>query len=325
MVPMERWAGVLKVHLNPCNAGPFFQVAASVLLCPSSNTLAIPSVNAIFFKGDRVEGTGNPVIERLSDSKNIAEILVSKFGSSANAWVVEASTFNGPFAIFREFVPSVNSRGEPKHYDPDGFPASRCIVAILLKSIDQIKRSVLGNKDELAISQISSPKTALFGFSKGGTVINQIVAELAHLNAINLVKSNSQTLEAEDGIFTTSNGSFLHSISEFHYVDVGLNCHGAYLTDKALINRAVQNMLVGNSSLRFLFHGTPRQWFDHDRPWIQKEKDLLVQLLRDANPKYGGRLQIAMKVEKETKVSGDVEDEGEEGIPLIGVGGLLLE
>ncbi|KAI0500719.1 hypothetical protein KFK09_018935 [Dendrobium nobile] len=292
MAPMERWTGIVNVRLNPNNGGSFFKVAVSLLLCPFSKTLAVPSVNAIFFKGDRVEGTGNPTIERLSESKNIAEILVAKLGGSVNAWVVEASTFSGPFAVFREFVPSVNSRGEPKHYDPEGFPASKSIVAIMANSIDQVKSSVLGYKDELAISEIPSPKTAVFGFSKGGTVINQIVAEFAHLNAIKILKSASPTLEARDGIFATSNGSFLHSISEFHYVDVGLNCHGAYLTDKTVIKEIAQNLMISNSSLRIVFHGTPRQWHDRNRPWIRKEKDLLLQLIQDATNKYGGRLQV---------------------------------
>ncbi|KAK1560929.1 hypothetical protein Q3G72_032435 [Acer saccharum] len=56
------------------------------------------------------EGTGNPVIEKLSDLQKIAEILVSKFGSSFSAWVIEASDFNGPFAVYNDFVPSNASR-----------------------------------------------------------------------------------------------------------------------------------------------------------------------------------------------------------------------
>lgn len=96
-------------------------------------------MNAIFFNGDRVEGTGNPMIEKLSDSRNIAELLVSKLGGSANAWVVDASTFNGPFAVYKEFIPSVNSRGEPKRYDPNGLPASSSIVTILSKCVEEVK------------------------------------------------------------------------------------------------------------------------------------------------------------------------------------------
>lgn len=98
----------------------------------------VPSANAIFFNGDRIEGTGNPVIERLSDLQNIAKILVSKFGGSINAWVVEASVFSGPFAVYKDFIPSVNQRGEPKSYSPIGFPASRTTVSLLSDCLEEV-------------------------------------------------------------------------------------------------------------------------------------------------------------------------------------------
>lgn len=104
----------------------------------------MPSANAIFFGGDRVKGTGNPVIERLSDARNIAEVLVSKLGVSVNAWVVEASVFNGPFAVYREFIPSVNAWGEPRSYDPNGFPASNSIILLISKCLQEVSFSLCG-------------------------------------------------------------------------------------------------------------------------------------------------------------------------------------
>lgn len=98
----------------------------------------MPVANAIFFNGDKIEGTGNPVIERLSDLQKIAEILVSKFGNSVNAWVVEAPLFNGPFAVYKDFIPSVNEYGEPKSYDADGFPASSSIVLLLWNCLKEV-------------------------------------------------------------------------------------------------------------------------------------------------------------------------------------------
>ena len=98
----------------------------------------MPSANVIFFCGDRVEGTGNPVIEKLSDLQNISEIILSKFGSSSNAWVIEASAFNGPFAIYKDFIPSVNQYGEPKSYSPTGFPASTSTVSLLSNFLEEV-------------------------------------------------------------------------------------------------------------------------------------------------------------------------------------------
>lgn len=99
----------------------------------------MPSINAIFFKGDRVEGTGDPLIERLSDSKSLLDTLLSKFQNSAiNAWVVEASTYNGAFAVYREMIPTVNSRGEPECYDPVGFPAASSITSIISACVNKV-------------------------------------------------------------------------------------------------------------------------------------------------------------------------------------------
>lgn len=99
----------------------------------------VPSANAIFLNGDRVAGTRNPVIERLSDLQNIAQILVSKIGGSVNAWVIEASMFNGPFAVYKDFMPSVNEWGEPKSYDPTGFPASGSVVSLLSNCLKEVR------------------------------------------------------------------------------------------------------------------------------------------------------------------------------------------
>lgn len=100
--------------------------------------MQVPTANAILFIGDRVEGTGNPVIERLSNIQNIAEILVSKFGASVNAWVIEASTFNGPFALYNEFIQSLNQWGEPQCYNYNGFPASTSVVTLLSNFLKEV-------------------------------------------------------------------------------------------------------------------------------------------------------------------------------------------
>ncbi len=78
------------------------------------------------------------MIERLSNLQKIAEILVSKFGGSVNAWVIEASIFNGPFAVYRDFIPSVNRWGEPKSYSPAGFPASTSTISLLSNCLKEV-------------------------------------------------------------------------------------------------------------------------------------------------------------------------------------------
>ncbi|CAH8288399.1 unnamed protein product [Eruca vesicaria subsp. sativa] len=129
---MERWSSVLKIPLNATTSN-HYKIAAS--LCLSE----VPSANAIFFHGDRVRDTGNHVIERLYDLQTVADIIVSKFGNSVNAWVVEASVFNGPFAIYKDFVPSMNRYGEPTTpYSPIGLPASSSIVSLLSTFLQEV-------------------------------------------------------------------------------------------------------------------------------------------------------------------------------------------
>ncbi|KAM1018977.1 hypothetical protein FF1_040393 [Malus domestica] len=299
---MERWRGVLKVPLNP-NARTCYQVAASLCLSPSSNTLTVPSANVIFFNGDRVAGTRNPVIERLSDLQNIAEILVSKIGGSTNAWVIDASVFNGPFAVYRDFIPSVNQWGEPKSYCPIGYPASGTIISLLSRCLEEVKKDNAIQKEQLQQGISTShnqTKTLLFGFSKGGTVLNQLVTELGFLDVkssggASLMEEKHIGVEEGIHIVPSTKKSLLSSIREIHYVDVGLNSPGAYITDQSVIEKISERLIQGAAAICFILHGTPRQWRDNRRAWISKEKEQLVHLLESEAQRSGGKLQVCEK------------------------------
>ncbi|KAK9095188.1 hypothetical protein Scep_026657 [Stephania cephalantha] len=321
---MDRWRGVLRVSLNP---NVHFRIAASLRLSSSSKTLIVPSANAIFFNGDRVEQSGNPVIERLSNMDHIADVLVSKLGISINALVIEASTFNGPFAVYKEFIPSVNSFGEPKFYSPDGFPASSSILLLLSKCLDMvsiiafpsasafplpginIKWSVGGSNRQVksevkvepsAVEEPASsplPETIVLGFSKGGVVLNQLLTELAHLKpespniAQQCSEGNSSEVHSEN-FLPSSKDCFLNSISEVHYVDVGLNSTGAYLCDKRVVEKIAERVAHGAPAIGFALHGTPRQWCDRRRLWIHNEKNILIQLLQEASRRTSGKIRV---------------------------------
>ncbi|MCL7052071.1 hypothetical protein MKW94_020729 [Papaver nudicaule] len=307
---MDRWNRVLRVSLNP-DSRVYFKIAVSLCFSPSSKTLMVPTTNAIFFNGDKIQGTGNTVIEKLSNLQNIAEILVSKLGVSVNAWVIEASNFNGPFAVYNDFFRSVNSYGEPKSYDPNGYPSSATISLLLLRALEQAKRQILGGKQEQVptladASCFNQPKTIIFGFSKGGTVLNQLVTELAFskfetLETVTQRREHSKAactheFHGENQIIPNSKEKLLNSISEFHYVDVGLNSTGAYLTDSSVIERIVKRVLIGVVGIRFVLHGTPRQWCDNRRPWIRDEMERLFQLLQDAELETEGKLLTVKRI-----------------------------
>lgn len=143
-----------------------------------------------------------------------------------------------------------------------------------------------GNVDAPTLLRTPFPKTIILGFSKGGTVVNQLVTEFAHLKASPQIFDRRQ-----DHLYPISEDDLLFSISEFHYVDVGLNSAGAYLTDRTVIKKVAELLLVHNANVRFVLHGTPRQWFDRHRPWIRKEKDIMLQLLKDEAHRCEGKLQ----------------------------------
>lgn len=296
----------MKVSLNPYSRARY-QVAASLCLS-SSDTLAVPSQNAIFFSGDRVQGTGNPVIEKLSNLQTIAETLVSKLGDTTNAWVIEASTFKGPFAVYKDFVPSVDRLGEPQSYDATGFPASKSVALLLSNCLKQVKILIsekLGKpyQDGVYAPCLHQPRTILLGFSKGGMVLNQLMTEIAFLDLnttkslakVNETHDNGELVPIENQIIPSSNHLLLDSISEIHFVDAGLNCAGAYLTDPDVIQRISKRLLHKAQTLDFVLHGTPRQWCDRMRVWIREEKDTLVQLLK-SEAESGGNLSVSEKL-----------------------------
>lgn len=170
----------------------------------------------------------------------------------------------------------------------------------------QAERVVLGKQKEPYLTEASpsttcKPQTALLGFSKGGTVLNQLITEFAfsefqstyvppHTNKN--IPNRGPTIKEDEWIIPTSKELLFDSLSEIHYVDVGLNSEGAYLTDKEVIERISERLHQRNSRMRFLFHGTPRQWCDERRIWIRKEKDTLVRLLKNAATRNTGKLLL---------------------------------
>lgn len=137
-----------------------------------------------------------------------------------------------------------------------------------------------------SVSSTPAAKTIIIGFSKGGTVLNQLLTEVAH------AKIETQGVYEEKPIFPTSKESFLSSISDFHYVDVGLNSFGAYLNDEFVIKKISENLSQCTNGICIALHGTPRQWCDSRRLWIRNEKERLKQLLEDEACRSGGKLQV---------------------------------
>eukprot|EP00249_Psilotum_nudum_P013142 c24176_g1_i1 orf=381-1505(-) len=344
----SRWEGILH-HCSIGGSNPS-RVMASLCLSPSTGLLLKPSMNAVLFMGDRVEGTGNRTIERLSRLENVAAILISKLGSSVNAWVIEASKFQGPFACYEAFLSSLGPTGEPSSYCPLGLTASCAISSLLNDCLRKVNTEICHHGEGGSVHQEASgrgdkcfkmqelcpanvicnnqnlPNTVIFGFSKGGVVLNQLLAEIAyvgdHKECQKFVCENSQVcnnLQAKqekpiqcdgndkvhnkqqaylgDFFLSATAHEFLQSTVGIHYVDVGLNSYGAYQTDPNILEGVAKFAALKNSGLLIGFHGTPRQWNDCRRPWISSEKDHCIALLQDSAYLLGnGKLKILEKL-----------------------------
>lgn len=150
------------------------------------------------------------------------------------------------------------------------------------------------------VSSFYQPKTYILGFSKGGTVLNQLVTELGFSEVKSCMNEQSisgevSNVEEEIQIIPSTKESLLNSITEIHYVDVGLNSAGAYITDHKVIERISKRLMQGAPGIRFVLHGTPRQWCDSRRALICNEKDKLLRLLESERQRSGGKLQVCEK------------------------------
>lgn len=176
---------------------------------------------------------------------------------------------------------------------------------LLLSQVKILISKRLGKpyQDGVCAPCLHQPGTILLGFSKGGVVLNQLITEFAFLDLnsfrsfgeVNAIFDTGELVQIDNQIVPSSYYILLDSISEIHFVDAGLNCAGAYLTDPDVIQRMSKRLLHRAQSLNIVLHGTPRQWCDRMRVWIREEKDTLVQLLK-SEAESGGNLSISEKL-----------------------------
>ncbi|TXG46611.1 hypothetical protein EZV62_027890 [Acer yangbiense] len=72
----------------------------------------------------------------------------------------------------------------------------------------------------------------------------------------------SSTIQEETHIIPRTKENLLNSTVEIHYVDVGLNSAGAYINERKVIERISKRLAEESRVIRFVLHGTPRQWCD---------------------------------------------------------------
>ncbi|XP_024544225.1 UPF0565 protein C2orf69 homolog [Selaginella moellendorffii] len=266
-------------------------------------------LNAILFMGDRVKHIDcclSPTVECLSKIRNVGPVIARKLGPRADVWVVEAPRFAwNSMACYDCFLPHLNPWGSPHSYDPRGLPAAATTISVLKDVASQVNGQLELSKgrkrmESRATSCLGKHRTIVMGFSKGGVVLNQLMAELAHLHGPDHKTRSEKEKEVELGEFASiprTSEEFLDSIEQFHYIDVGMNECGAYTTDDSVLEEIAKVAKLRDSGLTVFMHGTPRQWSDSNRGWISAEKDQCIRQLREAGRKFAanGKLRVEEK------------------------------
>lgn len=179
--------------------------------------------------------------------------------ADAGLFVVEpARVESSGAAVYENLLQSCTATGEPLGYSSTGRRAATHLAALLEAAAEAA--GAHGGPPQAAHGPL-----VVLTFSKGCVVANQLLTELALLPT--------------GGNDTESAGArLLGALAEVHYLDAGLQCRGAHLTDPAVA------AALGKRSAppRVALHGTPRQWRDQSRPWLAEEKARSAALLRDS-------------------------------------------
>ena len=233
-----------------------------------------PDIEVVAFPGDAVANSlWQPLQGAVGNHPHaggLLSVLHSKL-SQAHAgrhalFVVEPTQVTAQgFAVFESLLPSTTASGEPAAgYNARGLPASRQLHGLLA----HVWSAVAPERAAPAPAPL-----VVCGFSKGGVVCNQLLAEVAQLPDVPADQPGAAQLLAR--------------VTAVHLLDVGLSCRGAYLTDPAVATALGRQCAA--SELRVCLHGTPRQWRDPSRRWLGMEKERSLAVLRGAGVRVACR------------------------------------
>ena len=268
---------------------------------PRHDVKSMVSGIAIFFGGDRVEMYGlDEDINALQDPSTQARIIASRFPSDWTTVVVSPSRTEAGSACYDHFFEKLTLTGEPLGYGVGTFKASAQICSLLMEAnlLTQCRSEGVDGSSIETWSDPSStfPPCVVLGFSKGAVVLNQVLAEYAGFQKyLSMTEGESTTLRGTRKFSGPSEEvvQFFKALQEVHYLDAGLNCRGAHLTDpetmkaigmafkKPCSDLHVKKKDSPSQGLKIVLHGTPRQWVDSRRPFILQERDRFVHLCEE--------------------------------------------
>lgn len=223
-------------------------------------------MTAVLFVGDQLPATFPPQLLKYQSSAFQLDVLQEKFPQCGSWHVVFPSRIHEEgFSCYDTYLhQSTTPTGEPVN----GLYLTTPPVAAHSLLEDLHLPACSGSEaGSIAPTACSDDGLHLVGFSKGGVVLNQIIAELA---------GGSDTCDpALEFLFRHLRG--------IHYVDVGLNSPGAYLHDEATLRSFARGFVGRGQPLPHVtLFGTWRQWQDRTRPHIDFERRAFAACLRRA-------------------------------------------
>lgn len=267
--------------------------------------------SVILFLGDNVREAGfaitDSVVLRLSDTVEVCKTLASKTEYKSNVFVLEAPKYEYGFAVWSGFFENnkLTKCGDPLGYGSTTFKGIDAL-GVLIRTLSNDILKV--DENATAANNIT-----LCGFSKGGVVLNEILTESAqactdtpistvaayatvtaafcrnptkkqqevsgNIGTARYTKDLKKTSDRQKGVL-----KIISKIKELHFLDSGLNCRGAYITDPRVAEglRPSCREKAGLQNIQIRLHGTPRQWKDIRRNWLAGEKNRCFALLKGA-------------------------------------------
>jgi len=190
--------------------------------------------------------------------------------SRAAVFVIEPSRIvDIGYAVYdRFFKVALTACGEPA----TGYHGAEPVAASNVAAALDAAWARASQLDVAAKRPPASTPLQVFGFSKGGIVCNQLLAELSAAPPPLATEGDAERMPP------SSANAVLQRLRDIHFLDAGLPCRGAHVTDPKIVDALGRRA----HSPTVWLHGTPRQWNDPGRRWLVEEKDRCAAMLAAA-------------------------------------------
>ena len=242
----------------------------------------------VFFVGDQLPGWYPACLRRYQEPDYIFDALRRRFPQCRDGIIVYPATLAMDcFSVYSQFLVG---------HSPHGDPSLRGYIAALEHS--KAWRCLHGLLAEEGLPLVADPTIDaateplgadddgglhLVGFSRGGLVLNQLLAELSCpllQRSANVAScSPSGASDQMDSLFYLQWG--LRCLRSVHYVDSGASSPGAYIDHPTLLRQLGLNLSAcRREGFRVSVNATWRQCEDPQRPELRQEMTLMCNLMR---------------------------------------------